>query len=182
MHIWRAFAEELEGVIVNPSTILGYGDWHQSSCAIFKNAYRGFPWYTTGVNGFVGVDDVAEAVVRLLHSGINQKRFIINAENWSFQNLLNTIADGFGKKRPYREATRIMGELAWRLEGVKSFLTGQKALLTRETARVAHSKTSFDNTALLKALPGFAFAPLESVIKQACEKYEQAVHAGILSL
>ena len=55
MHVWRAFAEGIQGAIVNPSTILGYGDWHQSSCAIFKNAYHEFPWYTNGINGFVGV-------------------------------------------------------------------------------------------------------------------------------
>jgi nucleoside-diphosphate-sugar epimerase len=46
LHVWRGFAEGLEGVVINPSTVLGYGDWHQSSCAIFKNAYREFPWYT----------------------------------------------------------------------------------------------------------------------------------------
>src|SRR5947209_12156519 len=48
MHAWRGFAEGLEGAIINPSTILGYGNWHQSSCAIFKNAYKSFPWYTKG--------------------------------------------------------------------------------------------------------------------------------------
>ena len=69
MHVYRGFAEGLEGVVINPSTILGYGDWHQSSCAIFKNAYKGFAWYTKGINGFVGVEDVAEATVQLLVSG-----------------------------------------------------------------------------------------------------------------
>ncbi|MBO9683136.1 MAG: SDR family NAD(P)-dependent oxidoreductase [Flavisolibacter sp.] len=182
LQVWRGFAEGLEGVVINPSTVLGYGDWHQSSCAIFKNAYKEFPWYTEGVNGFVGVEDVAEAAVRLLFSNITQRKFIVNGENWSFQQLFNTIADGFHKKPPHKEATKTMGEIAWRLEWLKEIVTGNKALLTRETAKVAHSKTSFDNSALLNALPGFEFTPLQTVIKNSCEKYLDALQKGILSL
>jgi len=182
LHIWRGFAEGLEGVIINPSTVLGYGNWHQSSCAIFKNAYREFPWYTKGVNGFVGVEDVAETAVQLLFSEITQKKFIVNAENWSFEHLFKTIADGFHKKPPHKHATKTMGEIAWRIERFKEIITGKKALLTRETAKVAHSKTSFDSNALLKALPHFQFTPLEKVIKNACEIYVQALERGILSL
>lgn len=182
LHVWRGFAEGLEGVVINPSTVLGFGDWHQSSCAIFKNAYKEFSWYTKGVNGFVGVEDVAEAAVQLLFSGITQKKFIVNAENWSFQQLFNAIADGFHKKHPHKQATKAMGEIAWRLEKLKEMLTGKKALLTRETAKVAHSKTSFDNAELLRALPQFQFTPLETVIKQACDQYVKALQSGILSL
>jgi dihydroflavonol-4-reductase len=181
MHVWRAFAEGIEGVIVNPSTILGFGDWHQSSCAIFRNAYNGFPWYTRGVNGFVGVEDAAEAVVQLYLSTIHQQRFIINTDNWSFQQLFSCIADGFNKRRPYREATPFLGSLAWRMEAVRSLFSGKKPLLTKETARVAHSKTSFDNSALLQALPGFSYKPLETVIGEACKKYLKALEKGELS-
>ncbi len=42
MEVWRGFSEGLNGVILNPGTILGYGDWHTSSCAIFKNVYKEF--------------------------------------------------------------------------------------------------------------------------------------------
>ena len=182
LHVWRGFAEGLEGVIINPSTVLGYGDWHQSSCAIFKNAYKEFPWYTKGVNGFVSVEDVAEAAVQLVLSDITQKKFIVNAENWNFQQLFNTIADGFGKKHPHKLATKALGEIAWRVEKIKEAFTGKKALLTKETAKIAHSKTSFDNSALLKALPRFQFTPLETTIKNSCKKYVQALHQGILSL
>jgi dihydroflavonol-4-reductase len=182
MHVYRGFAEGLEGVVINPSTILGYGNWHHSSCALFKNAYKGFNWYTKGINGFVGVEDVAEATVQLLESEINQKRFIVNADNWPFQKLFNTIADNFGKPRPAREATRAMGELAWRVESMKAMLTGTKPLLTRETAKVAQSQTSFDNAALLAALPGFSFTPLETVIANSCEKYKAALGRGEITL
>ena len=182
MHVYRGFAEGLEGVVINPSTILGYGNWHQSSCAIFKNAYKGFNWYTKGVNVFVGVEDVAEATVQLLDSDISQERYILNAENWPFQKLFNTIADNFGKPRPAREATKAMGELAWRMESMKAMLTGSKPLLTRETAKVAQSQTSFDNSALCAALPGFSFTPLETVIANSCEKYKAALGRGEITL
>ena len=75
-----------------------------------------------------------------------------------------------------------MGEIAWRLEKMKEMLTGKNALLTRETAKVAHSKTSFDNAELLKALPQFRFTPLETEIKRACDQYLKALQSGILSL
>ena len=182
MQLWRGFAEGLTGLILNPSTILGYGDWHQSSCAIFQNAYREFPWFTKGINGFVGVEDVAEAAVRLLLSDLHQKRFVVSSENISFQELFGLIAEGFNRKKPHREATPMMGEIAWRLELLKSMITGQKPLLTKETAKVAHSKTSFNNAAVLAALPGFSFQPLKDVIKKSCEKYQKAVEAGEISL
>ncbi len=181
LEAWRGFAEGLEGIIVNPSTILGFGNWHQSSCALFKNVYKGFPWYTNGVNGFVGVHDVAEAVVQLLQSSITEKRFIVNAENCTFQKVFTTMATGFGKQPPYKRATPFLAELAWRAESVKHFFGGGTPLLTKESARVAHSKTSFDNSALLQALPQFSFTPLETVIKNSCEKYISALQTGHLS-
>jgi nucleoside-diphosphate-sugar epimerase len=43
MEVWRGMGEGLDAVIINPSTVLGFGNWHDSSCAIFKNSYKGFP-------------------------------------------------------------------------------------------------------------------------------------------
>ena len=171
MEVWRGAAEGLNAVVVNPSTILGYGDWSTSSCAIFKSVYNEFPWYTTGINGFVGVEDVAKAVVLIMESDISGERYIINNDNWSFQQMLNTIADGLGKKRPHKEATPFLGAMAWRLEKVKSLFSGKKPLLTRHSARVANSKTYFDNRKILEALPQFSFTPLQQSIEQACRKY-----------
>lgn len=182
MEVWRGFAEGLEGVILNPSTILGFGNWHQSSCAIFKNAYQEFPWYSNGVNGFVGVEDVAQAAVQALLSPLHGKRFIVSAENLSFRNLFDLIADGFGKKRPSRNATPLVAGLAWRVEAIKAMVSGKKPLLTAETARIAQSQTRFDNSALLQALPGFAYTPLPAYIQQATRQYQQALNNGSLSL
>lgn len=182
MEVWRGFSEGLNGVIINPATILGYGDWRTSSCAIFKNVYEEFPWYTEGVNGFVGVEDVAEVTVQLLSSGITEKRFIVNAENWTFRQLINTIAEHFDKKKPQRKATPLLGQIAWRLEYFKSLFNKKEPLLTRESAKVAHSKTEFDNSSILKAMPTFSFTPLNTIIHNACENYKEAMNRGQITL
>jgi nucleoside-diphosphate-sugar epimerase len=176
MEVWRGMGEGLDAVIINPSTVLGFGNWHDSSCAIFKNSYKGFPWYTRGVNGFVAVEDVAKIAVLLMESNITEERFIINHENWEFKKLFDTIADGFGQKHPKWEATPFLSSIAWRTEKVKSFLKNAKPLLTKETAKIALSKTYWQNDKILNALPGFSFTSLEPCITKACKKYADAVN------
>ncbi|NOT51462.1 MAG: SDR family NAD(P)-dependent oxidoreductase [Chitinophagaceae bacterium] len=174
LQVWRGMAEGLEAVILNPSTILGYGDWNSGSCAIFKNIYNGFNWYTPGTNGFVDVEDVAKVTLLLMESNITEQRFIVNGDTWTFKRLQETIADAFGKKRPSKEATPFLLAIAWRMERLKSFFSNHRPLLTKETARVAVSRTWFENDKLLQTLPGFSFTPLEETIKKACEKYAGA--------
>lgn len=172
MEVWRAMGEGLNAVIVNPSTVLGFGNWNSGSCAIFKNIYHEFPYYTTGVNGFVDVEDVAKAVVMLMESGLRDERFILNSENKEFREIFYSIADSFKKKRPSKAATAFLSNMAWRLEKIKSLITGKKPLLTRETARIALSKTYWQNGKILEALPGFTFSPIDTIIHAACKKYE----------
>ena len=174
MEVWRGIGEGLRGVIVNPSTILGYGDWNHSSCALFRNAWREFPWYTEGINGFVDVTDAAKAIVQLLATNISGQRFILSGDNWSFRHLFTTIAGEFGKKPPSREATPFLAGIAWRVEKIKSLLNGKPSLLTKESARVATSSTFFNNSKILRQLPDFRFTPLEETIRAACEAYRQA--------
>jgi dihydroflavonol-4-reductase len=177
IELWRGFSEGLTGVILNPGTILGFGDWNNSSCAIFKNVYEEFKWYSAGINGFVDVQDVARAVVLFAENNITEERFIINGDNWPFQQLQDTMANSFNKKRPSGKATSFLMALAWRLEKLKSLFTGKKPLLTKESARVAQSKTYFDNDKILKALPGFSFTPLEETVKTACTRYLGTINA-----
>jgi dihydroflavonol-4-reductase len=171
LEVWRGSGEGLSTVILNPATTIGFGDWNQGSCAIFKNVYNEFRWYSPGINGFVDVEDVARATVLLMESSYTEERFIVNSENWLFRKLQNVMADQFGKKRPALKTSRLLMGIAWRLEKIKSFISGKRPFLTRESARVAYSKTYFENDKILKALPGFSFTPLQESIQKSCEKY-----------
>jgi dihydroflavonol-4-reductase len=157
LEVWRGIAEGLNAVIVNPVIILGKGDWHSGSGATFKNAYNEFPWYTEGSSGFVDGEDV--------------ERFILSAENWTYRGLFTAMAKGFGKKPPSRKVTPWLAALVWRLEAIKGWITGQDPLLTKETAETAQQTVKFDNTKILKALPGFSFKPLQQTIEESCSYY-----------
>ena len=171
MEVWRGIGEGLNAVIINPTTVLGYGDWNQSSAGIFKSVWNEMPWFTTGINGFVDVEDVSRATIQLMESNSSGERFIINGENIAFREVYNQIARGLGKRPPYRRAGKWMASFAWRIAHLQSLITGNPPLLTRESARVARSRTNFDNKKVLATLPGFAFTPLEKTIENACSQY-----------
>lgn len=98
MEVQRGIAEGLNAVMVNPSIILGVGDWHKGSSAMFRNAFNEFPWYTDGGTGLVDARDVADAMIRLMDSDISGARFIVSAENWSYRKIFTEMANGFGEK------------------------------------------------------------------------------------
>lgn len=181
MEVWRAIAEGLNAVIVNPSTVLGFGNWNTSSCALFKSAYGEFPWYTEGVNGFVDVTDVAKAIVSLMQSSVTNERYILTGENRTFLSLFSSMADAFHKKKPSKKGTPLLTAFALEFEKIRAYLRGRRPLLTKESARIAYSRTYFDNRKILETLPGFAFRPVEDSIQQACEKYLLSMEKGELA-
>jgi nucleoside-diphosphate-sugar epimerase len=173
MEVWRGIGEGLDAVIVNPSLIIGAGDWSKGSSEIFKSAFDEFPWYAEGVSGFVDVRDVASIMIILMKSEIINERFILSGENTSFKNIFTEIANGFGKKPPHKKVTPFLAGLVWRWEGLKSKFTGKEPLLTKETALTAQAKVYFDNSKILKALPDFKFTPINKSIKDTCATLQQ---------
>ena len=171
LEVWRAISEGLNAVMVNPSIILGVGDWEHGSSATFKNANNEFPWYTEGVSGFVDAADVAKLMVKLMKSDITSERFIVSAENKSYRSVFSEMAEAFGKKPPSRKVSPFLAGVVWRYERLKSFFSGQDPLLTKETAETAQQKVYFDNSKILSATPGFQFKPVSDTIKECCAAY-----------
>ena len=171
LEVWRGISEGLNAVIVNPTIILGSGNWNTGSSAIFKNVFNEFPWYTNGISGFVDVKDVTKAMMELMDSDISGERFILNAENKSYKEVFTEIAKCFGKRPPHRLATPFLAGVAWRIERIRNKLSGSEPLLTRETAATARLKVYFDNSKIKKFLPGFEFLPLSKTIEQYCKEY-----------
>jgi nucleoside-diphosphate-sugar epimerase len=175
MEVWRGMGEGLNMAIVNPVIILGAGDWNKGSSEIFKSAYDEFPWYTNGVSGFVDVMDVVEAMQLLMKSEVNGQRFIISADNVSYQAIFNLIAKAFNKRPPSKKVTPLLAAIVWRLEAIKGFVTGKTPLLTKETAATAQAIVHFDNTKFLKTFPEFKYRTLQDTINRTCTEL-RAIH------
>jgi nucleoside-diphosphate-sugar epimerase len=173
LEVWRGIGEGLNAVIVNPVIILGCADWKSGSSQIFKSVYDEFPWYTEGVSGFVDTGDVAKAMIALMQSNISNERFIISAENCSYRQVFNWIADGFGKKRPHKKVTPLIAKIVWRLEAIKSKFSGKNPLITKETATTALAEVRYNNEKLGKFLPDFQYTSIESAIHNTCKQMLQ---------
>ena len=170
MEVWRGVAEGLNAVIINPSIILGAGNWNEGSTKIFKSVYDEFPWYTEGTSGFVDVKDVAVAMIQLMESNITAEKFIISAENISYRDLFTMMAKAFGKKAPSKKVTPFIAALTWRMENIKSMFMGTSPLLTRETANTALTKVEYDNRKLITQLSGFKYRNMQDTITNTCNK------------
>lgn len=173
MEVWRGMAEGLSAVIVNPSVILGEGDWTRGSAHLMEIVYREFPWYTDGINGWVDVKDVADAMVLLMESDLVEERFILNAGNYPYKEVFTWMAAALQRKPPHRRSGKWMTELVWRMMVIKSRLTGRSSTVTRETARTAQSKHLYDNHKFLQQFPAFIYRPLPQTIERMAARFLQ---------
>jgi dihydroflavonol-4-reductase len=165
--VWKGIENGLNAVIVNPSIVFGPGDWSRSSPKMFYTIWKGLRFYTAGSNSFVDVRDVCRAMIGLMESHISGERFILTSENLPFCDVFNIIADNLNKRRPSVKTTRLMGEMAWRLNMIYSIITGKPPLITKETARSGQKRIFFSSEKIRKQLD-FEFMPVEQSIKDTC--------------
>jgi dihydroflavonol-4-reductase len=96
MEVWRASAEGLNTIIINPGLILGSGNWGKSSGDFFaKSAY---PFTYTGGTAFVDVRDVAAVAIMLMENNAFGERYIVIAENSKFSMVSDKVRTALGKK------------------------------------------------------------------------------------
>ncbi|MFM7176724.1 MAG: NAD-dependent epimerase/dehydratase family protein [Bacteroidota bacterium] len=170
--VWRGIAEGLNAVIVNPGIIIGPGNWSSDSSALFSKVYDGLRFYTEGINGFVAVDDVSRAMIRLVDQQNFGQRFVLVGENLPYKEVMDLIADGLVVKRPNIRAGRFLSGLAWRMESIASSLTGKRPLITRETAQSAQSVCYYSNKKVLDVLSD-GFTDPRKAIQETAFKFLQ---------
>ncbi len=117
--------------------------------------------------------DVVKAMVLLMDSELSGERFIITAENIPFRDVFTSVAKCFNKKPPYQKVTPMLAAIVWRIEAIKSRLSGREPMLTKETARTAQAKVRFDNSKLLKAIPSFHYTPINDTISRICGELKE---------
>ena len=148
--VWRGMAEGLDAVIVNPSIVVGPGNWDRGSSQVFQTMWKGLKFYTNGMNGFIDVNDVSRALVILMEGDNKGERFILSTENVSYKQFFEWMAEALDLPLPKYKAGSFLSSLGWRVLKIKGWLTGERSGITKETAITANQVYKYTNEKLLK--------------------------------
>jgi len=173
MEVWRGIEEGLPAAVVNPSNVLGSGDWKGSGTPkVFHMISKGLPFYTRGQTGFVDVRDVVRFMVLLWEKEIVGERYILNAANWKLKDLASHIARVVGRRPPWIPITFWLGEIVWRVERLRSLLTGTRPVITKETLATTRNSWEYDNEKSLSL--GFSYMPLSQTIEETARQWMES--------
>ncbi len=173
IEVWRAINEGLNAVIVNPGVILGDGFWHAGSGEMFKQIYKGFPFYTKGSTGFIAVCDVVDIMIKLMESSTTNQRYILVEKSYTYQQILNLIATELNKPKPKFYVSPFITNLIWRTNSLLNTLFNFKILLSKDTATSAHTISNYSNDKITETL-GFIFKDTPSYISELAELYKKS--------
>lgn len=165
MSVWRGINEGLNAVIVNPSIIIGPGNWHRGSGQLILQVWKGLKYYTEGVTGYVDVRDVIKAMIHLMEGQFTGERFIVTSENLSYKEILEMIAGALGKPSPTRVPSPYIIRIAYWTDWLKSLLTGNERLITTEIVTAAKEKKYFSNEKIVQAT-GMTFIPIYDSVRE----------------
>lgn len=169
MEVWRGIEEGLNAVIVNPTIILGPGFWNRGSSSMFTRVARGLKYTSPGVTGYVGVNDVVTAMMRLMDSDISGERFIISEGDYSYREIFEMIGTALGVRRNLKTVSPSLMRTLVRLDALAGFFTRRRHI-TSEHIRAAFGEVHFSNEKIRKAV-GMEFTPVEQVIREVAGLY-----------
>nr|WP_320020694.1 NAD-dependent epimerase/dehydratase family protein [uncultured Draconibacterium sp.] len=167
--IWRGIEEGLDAIIVNPSIIFGPANWENGSAKIFKTIWDGMKFYTKGVTGFVDVFDVVRPMIKLMDAenfeSCKNQRYILSAENLSYQQVFAQIAETLQKPKPTIWASDFLMGFVWRAATFASWFTRKPSLITREAATGRNAVNNFDGSKIFRMIT-HEYLPIAESIKK----------------
>ena len=152
MEVWRASQEGVPVVILNPGIIIGNDSQIQK---IIKNKFN---FYTSGVSGFVTVEDVVKAAIGLMQEKIKNERFILVSENISFKEFVNYFSKK-NKNYSIRIPKSIL-YLTWFIESFLSHLRIKNKFLTKALINNLYSKNYYNGNKICGYLKTFNYSKI----------------------
>lgn len=161
--VWRGIEEGLNAVIINPSVIMGAGNWNESSLRIVRLVAKQFPFYSPGVNAIVDVRDVVYCLTQSVAQNLPSDRYLCAGNSITFRELMNQTADEMQVRRPRWKAGKILSYMALIFDFFKGLFT-DKRTLTIDSVKTAFSETYYDSSKI-KSVLKFDFRPIEDTIR-----------------
>ena len=124
-------------MIVNPCIVIGPGSTGRSSMTLMERLHKGTRFFPPGSNSMVDARDVARCMVELIRTAPTGERYLLVGESLSYGDAFRTFSNAFGNPAPRTAIPPWMLEVAWRVERLRSSLTGATPFVTKATAHSA---------------------------------------------
>ena len=161
MDVWRASAEGLNTIIVNPGIIIGSGNWKNSSGKLFptfeKNNYT-----FSGGSAYVDVRDVAEITIQLMEKNVFGERFITISENLKYANFGKMVREKSGLKIQ-KILPNYLLKIGLFLNKILGWLIPPLKMVTKNNIDSITSFNQISNEKIKKEL-NFEFIPIQESI------------------
>ena len=170
MEVWRASAEGLNTVIVNPGLIIGSGNWKESSGTLFmefeKNDYT-----FSGGTSYVDVRDVAQISIELMEKNIFGERFILVSESAKYEEIGNSIRQKLGKS-PMKLLPNFVLKVGFYLNLLFGWLFSPLKMANKVNVQSVTEFNKISNKKIKEKL-NYQFIPLEESLAFHVENYKK---------
>ena len=174
--VQRLVAEAgLPAVIVNPSTPVGPRDAKPTPTGrmIVEAAAGHMPAFVdTGLN-LVHVDDVARGHLAAFERGRIGERYILGGENLTLAEVLGTIAELTGRRKPWLQVPRAAIYPVAIAAEATARITGGEPFVTIDGLRLAKKKMFFSSAKAIREL-GYEPGPVRPALEEAVAWFRAA--------
>lgn len=158
----------LPAKVVNPSTMFGPWDVKPTSGLILQIVAKwGIPFYTTGSNNFIDVEDAALGHLLAMEKGRTGHRYILGNRNMTWRDFLTVVAKVAGKRPPRTRLRKPVAlGVAYLLAPISRKSTGALAWLDPATIRGSFAHHCVDPSKARREL-GLPQSPVEGAVEKA---------------
>ena len=161
MEVWRASAEGLNTVIINPGMIVGTGNWTHSSGELFSTFEKNSFTFSGG-SSYIDVRDVAKAALDLMEKNKFGERFILISEGKKYTEIGNQVRRIVNKKDPAVLSKGTLNIGRW-LNIIFGWLIPPLKMASRTNIESVTSYNTISNRKVQEVL-GYDFIPVQESV------------------
>ena len=169
MEVWRAYAEGMNTIIINPGVIIGSGNWGKSSGDLFPS-FEKSPFSFSGGTAYVDVRDVAKTAVILMEKEKFGERYIIISENKKYKEVADKIRQFLGKNESVI-LLKFWLNLGYSLNLALGWLFPYLRIISKENIKMLTEFTPISNKKIIKEL-NFQFISVKDSIDFHLKNYK----------
>ena len=136
---------------------------------MFKMAYNNFPYYASGSNGFIGIQDLCKALWQMAQSTCSGERFILSSDNLTYKQVNEWMANSFGNQPPKKAASSSLAMFALGIEWFR-VLFGKTRTLSWDLFKTVSRHKKYSNKKFIQQFD-FQYTNIENQIKESCELF-----------